>query len=31
MNVLAAIRDRMLSWAGHVVRMDYKEIRAKAF
>ena len=30
MNVLMAIRDRMLSWAGHVARMDYKEICAKA-
>ena len=30
MNVLTAIRDRMLSWAGHVARMDYKEICAKA-
>ena len=30
MNVLVAIRDRMLSWAGHVARMDYKEICAKA-
>ena len=24
MNVLVAIRDRMLSWAGHVARMDYR-------
>ena len=30
MNVLAAIRERMLSWAGHVARMAYKEICAKA-
>ena len=30
MNGLVAIRDRMLSWAGHVARMDYKEICAKA-
>ena len=30
MNVLVAIRDRMLSWVGHVARMDYKEICAKA-
>ena len=30
MNVLVAIRDRVLSWAGHVARMDYKEICAKA-
>ena len=30
MNVLVAIRDRMLSWAGHVARMDHKEICAKA-
>ena len=30
MNVLTAIRERMLSWAGHVARMDYKEICAKA-
>ena len=30
MNVLAAIRERMLSWAGHEARMDYKEICAKA-
>ena len=30
MNVLVAIRDRILSWAGHVARMDYKEICAKA-
>ena len=30
MNVLVAIRDRMLCWAGHVARMDYKEICAKA-
>ena len=30
MNVLVVIRDRMLSWAGHVARMDYKEICAKA-
>ena len=29
-DVLVAIRDRMLSWAGHVARMDYKEICAKA-
>ena len=30
MNVLTAIRKRMLSWAGHVARMDHKEICAKA-
>ena len=30
MNVLTAIRERLLSWAGHVARMDYKEICAKA-
>ena len=30
MNVLVAIRDRMLSWAGHVARLDYKDICAKA-
>ena len=30
MNVLVAIRDRMLSWAGHVARLDYEEICAKA-
>ena len=30
MNVLMAMRDSMLSWAGHVARMDYKEISAKA-
>ena len=30
MNVLVAIRDRMFSWAGHVARLDYKEICAKA-
>ena len=30
MNVLVAIRDRVLSWAGHVARMDCKEICAKA-
>ena len=30
MSVLVAIRDRMLSWAGHVARMDNKEICAKA-
>ena len=30
MNVLVAIRNRMLSWAGHVARLDYKDIRAKA-
>ena len=29
MNVLTAIRERMLCWAGHVARMDYKEICAK--
>ena len=28
MNVLTAIRERMLSWAGDVARMDYKEICA---
>ena len=30
MNVLTAIRERMLSWAGHVSRMDHKEFCAKA-
>ena len=30
MNVLVAIRDRVLSWAGHVARMDYKEICDKS-
>ena len=30
MNVLTAVRERMLSWAGHVARMDHKEICAKA-
>ena len=30
MNVVSAIRERALSWAGHVARMDYKEIGAKA-
>ena len=30
MNVWTAIRERMLSWAGHVARMDHKEICAKA-
>ena len=30
MNVLMAIRERMLSWAGYVARMDHKEICAKA-
>ena len=30
MNVLTAIRERMLSWARHVARMDHKEICAKA-
>ena len=30
MNVLIAIRERVLSWAGHVARMDYSEICAKA-
>ena len=29
-NVLTAIREIMLSWAGHVARMDHKEICAKA-
>ena len=29
-NVLTAVRERMLSWAGHVARMDHKEICAKA-
>ena len=29
-NVLVAIRNRMLSWAGHVARLDYKDICAKA-
>ena len=26
MNVLTAIRERVLSWAGHVARMEYSEI-----
>ena len=30
MNVLTAIRERVLCWAGHVARMDYSEICAKA-
>ena len=30
MKVLVAIRDRMLSWAGHVARMEYEEICGKA-
>ena len=30
MNVLTATRERTLSWAGHVARMDHKEICAKA-
>ena len=30
MNVVSAIRERALSWAGHVARMDYKEMCAKA-
>ena len=30
MNVLTAIRERVLSWAGHVARMDCSEICAKA-
>ena len=30
MNVFTAFRERLLSWAGHVARMDYKEICAKA-
>ena len=30
MNELTAIRERALSWAGHVARLDYKEICAKA-
>ena len=30
MNVDSAIRERALSWAGHVARMDHKEICAKA-
>ena len=30
MNVLSAIRERALSWVGHVARMEYKEICAKA-
>ena len=30
MNVLTAIRERVLSWAGHVARMDHKGICAKA-
>ena len=30
MNVLTAIREHMFSSAGHVARMDYKEICAKA-
>ena len=29
MNVLTAIRERVNSWAGHVARMDHKEICAK--
>ena len=29
MKVLTAIRERMLSWAGHVARMDHKEICAE--
>ena len=29
-NVLVAVSDRMLSWAGHVARMDCNEICAKA-
>ena len=29
MNVLTAIRERVLSWAGRVARMDHKEICAK--
>ena len=28
MNVLTAMRERALSWAGHVARLDYKEICA---
>ena len=30
MNVVSAIRERALSWAGHVARMDSKEICAEA-
>ena len=30
MNVLTAVRERMLNWGGHVARMDHKEICAKA-
>ena len=30
MNVLTAMRERALSWAGHVARMDYKDICVKA-
>ena len=30
MNVLTVIRERGLSWAGHVARLDYKEVCAKA-
>ena len=30
MNVLIAIRERVLGWAGHVARKDYSEICAKA-
>ena len=30
MNVLVAIRNRLLSWAGHMARLDYKDICAKA-
>ena len=30
MNLLTAIRERMLCWAGHVARIDYSEICAKA-
>ena len=30
MNVLFAISERMLSWAGHVARVNHSEICAKA-
>ena len=30
MNLLTATRERMLCWAGHVARIDYSEICAKA-
>ena len=31
MNVVSAIKERAHSWAGHVARMDHKDICAKAF